>query len=127
MCIWMPFVSTVRCFISLTVPPRCLTATRKQDSPSTKSLKDSPLLADQHLIMMLGCGSQSCVRTGDQADQRGQESSGEGFRISLEHVSAPNNCGIYSSTSVDPDPCRLSKTANSTKPLCRVRKGARSG
>ncbi len=43
------------------------------------------------LIMMLRCASQSCVRTGDKACQRHQDSRGEAHRISLEYVSTPNN------------------------------------
>jgi hypothetical protein len=46
----------------------------------------------RHLIMMLARGSQSRVRTGDKAGgQRHQESGGEAHRISLEHVSTPDN------------------------------------
>src|ERR1700737_1815795 len=41
----------------------------------------------RHLIMMLVGGSQSCVRNGDKAGQRSQQSGGEAHRISLEHVS----------------------------------------
>src|SRR5580693_7497891 len=37
--------------------------------------------------MVLGCGSQSCVRSGDKAGQRYQESGGEAHRISCEHIS----------------------------------------
>src|SRR5258708_4905334 len=45
----------------------------------------------RHLIMMLRCLSQSCVRTADKAGQRCQQCGGEAQRISLEHVSTPNN------------------------------------
>src|SRR4029453_1307213 len=45
--------------------------------------------------MMLGRGSQSCVRTGDKAGQRCQQSGGEAHRIPLEHVSALNNEGTH--------------------------------
>src|SRR5882762_5471221 len=37
--------------------------------------------------MMLGSGSQSCVRRGDKDDQRCQQSSGEAYRISFENIS----------------------------------------
>src|SRR5260370_22634 len=40
----------------------------------------------RRLIMMLGCGRQSCVGTGDEAEQRCQDSGGEAHRNSLEHV-----------------------------------------
>jgi hypothetical protein len=44
--------------------------------------------------MMLGCSSQSCVRTSDKAGQRHQESGGEAHRISLENVSQ-RQCGDF--------------------------------
>src|SRR6202521_3542625 len=45
----------------------------------------------RHLIMMLRCGSQSCVPTGDKAGEHHHKSGDEAHRISLEHVSTPNN------------------------------------
>src|SRR5258706_6130227 len=47
-----------------------------------------------HLIMMLGCGSQSCVRNGDKDRHRCQENRGEAHRISLELVSR-RLCGKF--------------------------------
>src|SRR5258706_11382041 len=44
----------------------------------------------RHLIMMLGCGSQSCVRSGDKASYRCQQQGREAHRIYLEHASSPN-------------------------------------
>src|SRR6266478_2725095 len=44
--------------------------------------------------MMLGCASQSCVRSGDKAGQRYQKSGGEAHRISFEHVSH-RRCGDF--------------------------------
>src|SRR5713101_3489596 len=45
----------------------------------------------RHLIMMLGYGIQSCIRSGDKANHGCQENGGEAHRISLEHVSTSNN------------------------------------
>src|SRR6266446_6732345 len=39
--------------------------------------------------MVMGCSSQSCVRSGDKVGQQCQQSGGEAHRISLEHVSSP--------------------------------------
>jgi hypothetical protein len=44
--------------------------------------------------MVLGRGSQSCVRNGDKAAQRYQKSGGEAHRISLENVSQ-RQCGDF--------------------------------
>src|SRR5579864_8511629 len=44
--------------------------------------------------MVLGRGSQSCVRNGDKAAQRYQKSGGEVHRISLENVSQ-RQCGDF--------------------------------
>jgi hypothetical protein len=43
--------------------------------------------------MVLGCGSQSCVRIGEKAGQSYQKSGGETHRISFEHVSTPSSRG----------------------------------
>src|SRR6266446_3554332 len=43
----------------------------------------------RHLIMVLECGCPSCVRAGDKAGQRCQESGSEAHRICLKHVSTP--------------------------------------
>ena len=45
----------------------------------------------RRLIMMLGCTSQSCVRTGDKAGEQRQQSGDETHRISFEHVRTPDN------------------------------------
>src|ERR1700723_168863 len=45
----------------------------------------------RHLIRMLGCCSRSWVRTDDKTGHCSQDSDGDAQRISLEHVSTPNN------------------------------------
>src|SRR6266849_4256544 len=56
----------------------------------------------RHLVVMLGCSSQSCARTDDKAGQHRQESGGEAHRSSLEHVST-SNCGTPDTISLDLD------------------------
>src|SRR5882672_9635261 len=43
----------------------------------------------RHLIMVLGCSSQSRVRSDNRTGQRRQQGGGEELRISFEHVSTP--------------------------------------
>src|SRR6266436_3104757 len=55
----------------------------------------------RRLITMLGCGIQSCVRTGDKAGEHRHKSGDEAHRFSLEHVSTPYNWCTHSTASVD--------------------------
>src|SRR5258708_31264453 len=50
---------------------------------------------------MLGCGIQSCVRTGDKAGEHCQKSGDEAHRFSLEHVSTSYHWCTHSTASVD--------------------------
>lgn len=43
------------------------------------------------MLLERGRGGHSCVRTGEKAGQRYQKSDGEAHRISLEHLSTPDN------------------------------------
>src|SRR5258708_14075873 len=76
MCIWMPFVSTVRCFISLTVLPRWLTA----HGSATISL-DSYFRASASAPVVRGEREDLFLRIGQVLDAAGQQALGRADHV----------------------------------------------
>jgi hypothetical protein len=88
---WPPAAPSIVAFVPSVQPVRIEYAGAVEQGRHFE-VADFQSIEAGRLIMMLGLGRQGCVQIGDNAGQRCHESGGEAERLSLEHVSTPDNC-----------------------------------